>query len=129
MACCRFLRALSWAQALLAVVVIPSSVPAQSPSFLFTVSPGSAAGTLTHFVHADVGYAERVFAAIGAERMEQRLGGQFAAHGADIEDRGNGAADRQRTYQLVREPESITERQFEVQFPEPGVEPFCFTFG
>ena len=52
-----------------------------------------------------------------------------AAHGTDIDGRGNGTADRQRTYQLVREPQSITDRQFEIQFPEPGVEAFCFTFG
>lgn len=76
MTCCRSLRALGW-QALLAVVVIPTAVTAQSPSFLFTISPSSLAGTPTHFVHADVGYAERIFSAIGAERIEQRLGGQF----------------------------------------------------
>jgi len=52
-----------------------------------------------------------------------------ASHGTDIDGRGNGTADRQRTYQLVREPQSITDRQFEIQFPEPGVEAFCFTFG
>lgn len=73
----RSLRLLGWTPAMLAAVVIPAAVTAQSPSFLFTVSPGSAAGTPTHFVHADVGYAERVFSAVGAERMEQRLGGQF----------------------------------------------------
>ena len=78
MAYCRSLRALSRALVLLAVVVIPARVTAQSPSFIFSVSPGSAAGAPTNFVHADVGYAERVFSAIGAERMEQRLGGQFS---------------------------------------------------
>jgi len=52
-----------------------------------------------------------------------------AAHGTDIDESGNGIADRQRTYQLVRERQSITDRQFEIQFPEPGVEAFCFTFG
>jgi hypothetical protein len=52
-----------------------------------------------------------------------------AAHGSDIDERGNGVADRQRTYQLVREERSITDREFEIEFAEPGVEAFCFTFG
>jgi thiol-disulfide isomerase/thioredoxin len=52
-----------------------------------------------------------------------------AAHGTDIDDRGNGTAARQRTYQLVREQKSITDREFEIQFADPGVEVFCFTFG
>jgi len=52
-----------------------------------------------------------------------------AAHGTDIDDQGNGAAGRQRTYQLVREQTRITDREFEIQFAEPGVEAFCFTFG
>src|SRR5437667_1971508 len=52
-----------------------------------------------------------------------------AAHGTDVDDRGNGTAGRQRTYQLVREQTRITDREFEIQFAEPGVEAFCFTFG
>jgi hypothetical protein len=52
-----------------------------------------------------------------------------AAHGTDVDDQGNGTAGRQRTYQLVREQTRITDRDFEIQFAEPGVEAFCFTFG
>jgi len=52
-----------------------------------------------------------------------------AAHGTDVDDQGNGTAARQRTYQLVREQKSITDREFEIQFAGPGVEAFCFTFG
>jgi thiol-disulfide isomerase/thioredoxin len=52
-----------------------------------------------------------------------------AAHGGDIDDRGNGTAARQRTYQLVREQQRIADREFEIQFADPGVEAFCFTFG
>jgi thiol-disulfide isomerase/thioredoxin len=51
------------------------------------------------------------------------------AHGDDIDAHGNGTAARQRTYQLVREQQRITDREFEIQFAEPGVEVFCFTFG
>src|SRR5258708_205938 len=52
-----------------------------------------------------------------------------AAHGTDVDDRGNGTAARQKTYQLVREQKSITDREFEIKFAEPGVKAFCFTFG
>jgi thiol-disulfide isomerase/thioredoxin len=52
-----------------------------------------------------------------------------AAHGTDIDDRGNGAAARQRTYQLVRLQTRVADREFEIQFANPGVEAFCFTFG
>jgi hypothetical protein len=52
-----------------------------------------------------------------------------AAHGTDVDAQGNGTAVRQRTYQLVREQTRITDRVFEMQFAEPGVEAFCFTFG
>jgi hypothetical protein len=52
-----------------------------------------------------------------------------AAHGTDVDEQGNGLAGRQRTYQLVREQQQITDRDFEIRFAEPGVEAFCFTFG
>jgi hypothetical protein len=32
-------------------------------------------------------------------------------------------------YQLVRQPEPISDRDFEIQFLEPGVAVFDFTFG
>jgi thiol-disulfide isomerase/thioredoxin len=52
-----------------------------------------------------------------------------SAHGTDIDDQGNGTVTRQRTYQLVRQQGRITDRQFEIQFMDPGVQAFCFTFG
>jgi thiol-disulfide isomerase/thioredoxin len=52
-----------------------------------------------------------------------------AAHGTDIDEQGNGTVGRQRTYQLVREQQRIADRDFGIQFAEPGVEAFCFTFG
>ena len=52
-----------------------------------------------------------------------------AAHGADIDEQGNGTVARQRTYQLVRQQQRISDREFEIQFAESGVEAFCFTFG
>jgi hypothetical protein len=35
----------------------------------------------------------------------------------------------QRLYQLIRQPQPITDRQFEIEFLDAGVEAFVFTFG
>jgi hypothetical protein len=35
----------------------------------------------------------------------------------------------QRLYQLIRQQRPIAERQFEIEFLDPGVEAFAFTFG
>ena len=52
-----------------------------------------------------------------------------AAHGADVDDQGNGTVAEQRLYQLIRQPKPITDRLFEIEFLDPGVEAFAFTFG
>jgi thiol-disulfide isomerase/thioredoxin len=52
-----------------------------------------------------------------------------AAHGADVDDQGRGTVNEQRVYQLIRQPERITDRTFEVSFLAPGVEAYSFTFG
>ena len=51
------------------------------------------------------------------------------AHGIDIDGDGNGTADYQRMYQLVRQPDRIEDRLFSIQFLDPGAEAFVFTFG
>ena len=51
------------------------------------------------------------------------------AHGIDVDDQGRGVADYQRMYQLIRQPEPITDRRFEIEFADAGVEAFVFTFG
>jgi thiol-disulfide isomerase/thioredoxin len=52
-----------------------------------------------------------------------------AAHGADVDEQGYGTADRQRMYQLIRQPKPIGDRLFEIEFLDPGIEIFAFTFG
>jgi len=52
-----------------------------------------------------------------------------AAHGIDVDDQGNGTVSEQRLYQLIRQPSPIADRQFEIEFLDPGVEAFAFTFG
>jgi thiol-disulfide isomerase/thioredoxin len=51
------------------------------------------------------------------------------AHGVDTDAHGNGTVDRQRLYQLIREPDEIKERTFEITFLARGVEAYVFTFG
>ena len=51
------------------------------------------------------------------------------AHGLDVDEDGRGTVAKQRLYQLIREPRSITDRTFEITFLEPGVEAYVFTFG
>ena len=52
-----------------------------------------------------------------------------AAHGIDVDERGNGTVTEQRMYQLIRQPKPIVDRQFEIEFLDSGVEAFSFTFG
>jgi thiol-disulfide isomerase/thioredoxin len=52
-----------------------------------------------------------------------------AAHGIDVDDQGNGTVTEQRLYQLIRQGKPIADRQFEIEFLDPGVEAFVFTFG
>jgi thiol-disulfide isomerase/thioredoxin len=59
------------------------------------------------------------------------------AHGADVDDQGNGVVVESRLYQLIRQPhlgavgrpQPIADRQLEIEFLDPGVEAFVFTFG
>jgi len=51
------------------------------------------------------------------------------AHGTDTDADGTGTLTQQRVHQLIRQPGPITERTFEITFPGPGVQAYCFTFG
>jgi thiol-disulfide isomerase/thioredoxin len=51
------------------------------------------------------------------------------AHGSDTDDRGSGTATEPRLYQLIRQPKPVVDRLFEIEFFDPGVEAFVFTFG
>jgi len=52
-----------------------------------------------------------------------------AARGGDVDADGNGTVVDQRLYQLIRQPTPIVDRQFEIEFLDPGVETLAFTFG
>lgn len=51
------------------------------------------------------------------------------AHGLDVDARGYGTLDQQRMYQLIRQTGTIRDRQFEIEFLDPGALAFAFTFG
>ena len=51
------------------------------------------------------------------------------ALGVDLDAQGRGSVDSPRMYQLIRQSGRITDRQFEIEFLEPGIEVFVFTFG
>jgi thiol-disulfide isomerase/thioredoxin len=64
-------------------------------------------------------------------RFQVRVDGQPVTGGTDVDAQGQGTVSEQRTYQLIRQrqPPPIADRQFEIEFLDPGVEAFCFTFG
>ena len=64
-------------------------------------------------------------------RFRVLLDGQpaVAARGLNVDERGEGTVTEQRLYQLIRQPQPIRDRQFEIEFLDAGVEAFAFTFG
>jgi thiol-disulfide isomerase/thioredoxin len=64
-------------------------------------------------------------------RFRVSLDGQppGAARGIDVDEQGSGTITGPRLYQLIRQPGPIADRQFEIEFLDPGVEAFAFTFG
>jgi hypothetical protein len=50
-------------------------------------------------------------------------------HGADTDSNGAGAIDRQRLYQLIRQSGDVREHVFSIEFLDPGVQAYSFTFG
>jgi cytochrome c biogenesis protein CcdA/thiol-disulfide isomerase/thioredoxin len=49
--------------------------------------------------------------------------------GVDVDADGSGVVKEQRLYQLVRQKGAIRDRTFTIEFLDPGVEAFAFTFG
>jgi len=51
------------------------------------------------------------------------------AHGLDVDSNGNGTVTEQRMYQLIRQQGAVTDREFQIEFLDAGVEVYDFTFG
>jgi thiol-disulfide isomerase/thioredoxin len=64
-------------------------------------------------------------------RFRVRIDGQppRADHGIDVDQQGNGTVTEPRLYQLIRQQKPDSDRQFEIEFLDPGVQAFAFTFG
>ncbi len=64
-------------------------------------------------------------------RFRVSLNGQppGLAHGLDVDGEGYGTLSEPRLYQLIRQPNSITDRQFQIEFMAPGAQVLDFTFG
>jgi len=52
-----------------------------------------------------------------------------AARGLDVDEQGTGTAGEPRMYQLIRQPNPIADRTFEIEFLDNAVDVFDFTFG
>jgi thiol-disulfide isomerase/thioredoxin len=52
-----------------------------------------------------------------------------AAHGTDVAADGSGTVTEQRLYQLVRQTGEVADHTFSIEFLDPGVEAYAFTFG
>ena len=95
-----------------------------------TAVPNQAGGMLAYRFHArDLNC---VVAPIQAPaRIRVRMDGQppGAAHGSDSDEQGNATLTEQRTYQLIRQQHPITDRTCTIEFLDPGIEVYCFTFG
>jgi cytochrome c biogenesis protein CcdA/thiol-disulfide isomerase/thioredoxin len=50
-------------------------------------------------------------------------------HGADSDANGAGEVREHRLYQLIRQKGEVEDRTFEIEFLDPGVQAFAFTFG
>ncbi len=50
-------------------------------------------------------------------------------HGMDADSNGAGTVREHRLYQLIRQKGAVEDRTFEIEFLDPGVQAFAFTFG
>jgi cytochrome c biogenesis protein CcdA/thiol-disulfide isomerase/thioredoxin len=50
-------------------------------------------------------------------------------HGVDTDANGSGTVQGHRLYQLIRQKGPVEDRTFEIDFLDPGVQSFAFTFG
>jgi hypothetical protein len=89
-------------------------------------------GRIAHRFHARDLHLVMGPAAPGASvRFRVLIDGQApgADRGIDVDEQGNGTATEQRLYQLIRQRKPVEDRQIEIEFLDPGVEAFAFTFG
>ena len=94
--------------------------------------PTASGGRIVYRFHArDLNLVMGPAARGGSVRFRVRIDGRPAgsAHGVDVDDQGNGTLTEQRLHQLIRQTGPVVDRQFEIEFLDPGAEAFAFTFG
>ncbi len=52
-----------------------------------------------------------------------------ADHGVDTDAQGEGVVRQERLYQLIRQTDGVRDRTFSIEFLDPGVQAYSFTFG
>lgn len=64
-------------------------------------------------------------------RYRVRLDGAApgADHGWDVAGDGSGVVREPRMHQLIRQARPVADRTFEIEFLDPGVRAYVFTFG
>jgi Thioredoxin like C-terminal domain len=64
-------------------------------------------------------------------RFQVRIDGKApgADHGVDSDEKGAGVVTDYRLYQLIRQTGKVEDRTFEIEFLDPDVQAFAFTFG
>jgi thiol-disulfide isomerase/thioredoxin len=96
------------------------------------VSLNAANGRIAYRFHArDLNLVMGPAARGASIRFRVLIDGQPAgtAPGSDVDGGGDGTVKEQRVYQLIRQSKPIIDRGFEIEFLDPGVEIFDFTFG
>src|ERR1700689_1594696 len=94
-------------------------------------APNKAGGRIVYRFYArDLHLVMGATAPGGSVRYRVLIDGKppGASHGLDVDSQGNGTVTGPRLYQLIRQPKPIVERQFEIEFLDPGVQVFSFTF-
>jgi len=93
---------------------------------------GSTPGRIVYRFHArDLHLVLGPGAAAKPVRFRVTLDGASpgADHGVDSDADGRGTVTGERLYQLIRQSGPVRDRTFEIEFLDPGVEAFAFTFG
>lgn len=68
---------------------------------------------------------------VGSVRYRVTIDGEppGAHHGVDTDAEGFGRIDKPWMHQLVRQQRAITDRTFGIEFLDPGMRAYSFTFG
>ena len=96
------------------------------------LAPAAAGGRIAYRHHSRDVHLVMGPAAPGAPvrfRVTLDGGAPRDAHGLDVDEGGYGTVTEHRLHQLVRQPGPVDDRTFEIEFLDPGVQAYVFTFG